>query len=111
MADELPSQEQTDLSVVRAMTTYELWETQSGNVMASFESEVQAFAAVVNRARLHGAKSVESVALVRIGDIVVGGDGEEDADMVMVAEGADLLARAQALASDETPPARRALTA
>jgi hypothetical protein len=100
-----------DLSVVRVMTTYELWETQSNNVLASFESEGLALAAAVNRAREHGAKSVESLTLVRVGDIVVDDDGEEDADMVMVAEGADLLVRAQALASDETPSARRALSA
>jgi hypothetical protein len=96
---------------VRAMTTYELWETQANNVMASFEHEGQALAAIIERARQHGAESIESLALVHVGDVSVDDDGEEDADMVMVAEGADLLARAQASASDEAPPARRALSA
>jgi hypothetical protein len=86
------------------MMTYELWETQSGNVMASFQNEGQALAAVVDRARRHGPESVESIALVRIGEIVKDPDGEEDADMEMLGSGVDLLVRAETPAPDGAPP-------
>jgi nucleotide-binding universal stress UspA family protein len=76
--------------------TYELWEIESSNVMASFEREDQALAAIVNRARQYGVHSVDSIALVRVDNPVVDEAGEEDADMVMLAAGADLLARANA---------------
>lgn len=67
---------------------YELWETQSGNLMASYESEAEALRAVADRARRHGSDSVESIALVQVDD------ADEDGEMVTLASGADLLARA-----------------
>jgi hypothetical protein len=67
---------------------YELWETQSGNLMASYEREDEALRAVTDRARRHGSASVYSIALVRIDE------GDEDDEMVTLASGTDLLARA-----------------
>jgi hypothetical protein len=78
------------------MMTYELWESESGNTLAAFEGEAQAFAAVVARARHHGPGSIDSLALVRVGQITVDEAGEEDAEMEMLVAGAELLARAMA---------------
>jgi hypothetical protein len=78
------------------MMTYELWEIQSGNVMAAFENESQALAAVVERARLHGRLSVNSLALVRVGAVTIDEHGDEDAEMEMLVAGPELLARATA---------------
>ena len=71
------------------MLAYELWETQSGNLMASFESEAEALRAIVARARRHGPASVDSIALVQVND------ADEDGEMVTVASGEDLLVRAE----------------
>jgi hypothetical protein len=73
---------------------YELWETQSGNLMASYERESEALRAVADRARRHGPESITSIALVQIDE------ADEDGEMVTLATGADLLARA---ATRESP--------
>ena len=67
------------------MFAYELWETTSGNLMASFDTEVEALAAVSNRAKLHGPASIATVTLVRVDD------EDEDADIVTLASGVKLL--------------------
>lgn len=73
------------------MMAYELWETQTGNFMASYDDEEQALRAAVERVRRHGTASLESVVLVRV-DV----DDEEGA-VEEIAAGAELLARATAL--------------
>jgi hypothetical protein len=70
------------------MNAYELWETESGNLMASYASERQALSAVAARARDHGPESVNSIALVQVDD------ADEDGEMVTLATGSDLLVRA-----------------
>lgn len=84
------------------MQAYELLETETGNLMSSHDSEAQALHAVAERARRFGPGSVTSVALVRVDD------EDEDGEMVLVAAGADLLARAVASApSTSSLPNRR----
>lgn len=88
------------------MLGYELWETQSGNLMASYENEVEALCAIANHVRQHGADSINSIALVQIDD------ADEDGELVTLATGADLLARAATLEPPERNgrPAERRLT-
>ena len=69
--------------------TYELWETESGNLMASFNSEAEALCAVANRARRHGQDSVSSIALIQVDD------EDLNNEMTTLATGADLLIRAE----------------
>jgi hypothetical protein len=78
-----------------AMVGYELWEAQSGNLMASYATEADALAAIVTRARLHGAESILSISLLQVEDA----DDDDDAEMVTLAHGVDLLVRAQAAAA------------
>ena len=71
------------------MWVYELWEGVSGNMMASFDTEAEALAAVARRAAQYGQQSVDSLSLVAVDT------DDEDADIVEVASGADLLHRAR----------------
>ncbi len=70
---------------MRTMIGYELWDSRSGNLLESFDTEAQALAAVVRTARAHGSASVETFTLARV---------EDNEELVPVASGADLLARA-----------------
>lgn len=71
------------------MLIYELWEGTSGNLMATFDTEAEALAAVARRAMRYGSLSVDSLSLVAVDD------EDEDADIVTVGSGAGLLARAR----------------
>jgi len=71
------------------MWVYELWEGISGNMMASFDTEAEALAAVSRRAMRYGAQSIDSLSLVAVDT------EDDDADIVEVASGADLLRRAK----------------
>ena len=68
------------------MVGYELWETQSGNLMGAFGSEAEALAAVARTAAKYGEAAVETVALFRADD--------ESDEVDCIAAGAELLARA-----------------
>ena len=74
------------------MWAYELIEGQTGNLMASFETEAEALRVISERVRQHGPESVTSIALVRVDT------QDEDGAMETVASGADLVARAPQLA-------------
>lgn len=74
-----------NLQVDLTMWAYELWETTTGNLMASFDSEAEALHAARERARRHGPQSVDTVALMRVDD------EDEDGEMVLLASGASLL--------------------
>ena len=69
------------------MLAYELLETETGNLMSSHDTEAQALRAVSERVRRFGPGSIASVALVQVDD------EDEDGEMVLVAAGAELLAR------------------
>ena len=69
------------------MIGYELWETQSGNLMEAFDSEAEALAAVARTAGKHGEAATETFALFRADD--------ESDDVDCIAAGAELLARAR----------------
>ena len=71
------------------MWVYELWEVISGNMMASFDTEAEALAAVSRRAVQDGPQSVDSLSLVAVDT------EDEHADIVEVASGADLLRHAR----------------
>lgn len=78
------------------MTAYELWETRTGNLMASYDDEAQARRAAVERVRRFGSTSLESVVLVRVDE------DDEDGAVEEVAAGADLLARATSATLEPT---------
>ncbi len=78
------------------MTAYELWETRTGNLMASYDDEAQALRAAVERVRRFGSTSLESVVLVRVDE------DDEDGAVEEVAAGADLLARATSATLEPT---------
>lgn len=67
------------------MNAFELWETRSGNLMASYPTEGEALAAVSARIAKHGASSVDSVALVAVND------SDDDGDFEQIAEGPELV--------------------
>lgn len=67
------------------MWAYELIEGQTGNLMASYESEEAARSAVSERVHRHGPQSVASLDLVRVDT------EDEDGAMVTLASGAELL--------------------
>lgn len=69
------------------MIVYELWETRSRNMIASFATEEDALASVALSAGRHGAASIASVELVRLND-------EDDGPIERIAAGADLVALA-----------------
>ena len=69
------------------MWIYELWETESGNLMASFDTEAAALAAVAALVREHGPSSVATVALARLDD------QDEGCEMTRIAAGDELLTR------------------
>jgi hypothetical protein len=75
------------------MLAYELWETDSGNLMAAFDTQAEALAAVSKRAKQHGPESVATLTLVSVDD------ADEDGDIVTLASGSELLARATLSAS------------
>ena len=50
------------------MMAYELWETESGNLMASFDTQAEALTAVAQRAESYGPDSVATLTLVSVDD-------------------------------------------
>ena len=73
------------------MTAFELWDTQSHNLMGDYETEGQALAAVAEAIGAHGPGSVDSIMLVRVGPR--GG-------LTRIAVGPALAARALAAAAE-----------
>ena len=69
------------------MVAFELWETRSGNLMGSYESEARALGVVAEAIRLHGAEYADSMVLVR---------QTSRGNPKPIAAGAELAARAQA---------------
>ncbi len=69
---------------------YSIWETESGNVLGEFDSEVAALLAVLDAADLHGPEYVETFALV----------GDQNGTLKGIASGSDLLK----LAHQRCPP-------
>ncbi|HET8524996.1 MAG TPA: hypothetical protein VFL82_17315 [Thermomicrobiales bacterium] len=67
---------------------YELWDIESGNLINAWESEGEALAEVRAFLDAFGPPAVESWTLLR--------DDDPDQDLVVVAEGAALAARARA---------------
>jgi hypothetical protein len=68
------------------MWAYELIEGQTGNLIASFDSEQEALVVVAGCVRRDGPQSVASVALMRVDT------EDEDGAMETVAFGTDLIA-------------------
>jgi hypothetical protein len=68
------------------MTGYELWETRTGNLMASYETQADALDVVARTVRAHGADRVMSFALFQVDD---------DGDLQPIASGTDLVALAE----------------
>lgn len=69
------------------MLIYELWETEGGNLMSSFESERAALEAVAALVRERGPASIATVTLARLDD------QDEDCETTHIAAGNELLAR------------------
>ena len=69
--------------------TYELWETQTGNLVASFSREQDAMALVRDAVATHGEAYVRSLALV---------SEDETGHSATIAVADQLLARARVLA-------------
>jgi hypothetical protein len=74
------------------MIVYELWETRSRNMIASFAAEEDALAFVARSAEKHGVSSIASVELVRLDD------EDDDGPIERIAAGAELLRRARVAA-------------
>jgi hypothetical protein len=70
---------------VTAMIAYELWETESGNLMASFPTKAEALAVVADRVSKHGPSSVESITLLAVDD------SDQEHEFVTLAEGPELV--------------------
>ena len=68
-------------------TTYELWDLDTRNLVAVFDSEAAALASIRADLRAHGRAAVENLLLGRVEE---GGGGGE------IAAGEELIARAQA---------------
>lgn len=75
------------------MTTYELWDTESANLLADFPTEEAALLAVRDALRRYGPDALQGWELARAAD---------NADTVSLLRGEALLARAVA-APDTTP--------
>lgn len=69
------------------MTAYELWETQTGNLMASYARPADALDVVARTARVHGADRIMSFALLQV---------DTGGDVRTIAAGPELLALAEA---------------
>ncbi len=74
------------------MIGYELWETTTGNLIASYDDEAGALRAVAESVHRYGPAVMDSVALVRVDE------DDEDGGVEEVATGAALLARATSTA-------------
>ena len=70
---------------------YELWDKDSGNLVAVFDSEESALASVGRTLDAHGPTAVETLAL---------GTSDENGDGELIAEGAALLAQARSAEAD-----------
>ena len=73
---------------VRTMIGYELWETTTANLIASYDDEAEALRAVAQCVHQYGAAVLDTVVLVRVDE------DDEDGRVEEVAAGAGLLARA-----------------
>lgn len=67
------------------MMAYELWETESGNLLASFSTEAAALAAVADRVGKHGPSSVATITLFAVDD------SDTDGNFESLAEGPELV--------------------
>ena len=83
------------------MLAYELWETESGSLMASFDTEAEARAAVARRVARYGPESVATLSLVSVDE------GDEDEDIVTVASGTELLVSTALPPADAMPASSR----
>ena len=70
------------------MIGHELWETTTGNLIASYDEEIEALRAVARSVQQYGPAVLDTVALVRVNE------DDEDGGVEEVAAGATLLARA-----------------
>lgn len=70
---------------------YELWDLETRNIVAVFDSEETALAGVRQTLYLQGRESAETLFL---------GTNDEDGDGELIAQGADLVARAEAARPD-----------
>lgn len=68
------------------MTTYELWEMRSGNLVGSWPAEAEALAVVREALARHGPEFVASLSLL---------SEDTQGDTTVVAEGAALVERAR----------------
>lgn len=64
------------------MKTYELWDTETNNIVGAWSSEIQAFDVIRKAARANGEAAVRDLALILETD-----DGESQ----LIAEGRELL--------------------
>lgn len=69
---------------------WELWDTESGNMVGDYDSEADALAVVRDAVRRHGPGVVRTLALGAEHD----DEGGDDAVLPPVIQGADLVARA-----------------
>ena len=75
---------------------WELWDTESGNLVGDYDSEADALAVVRDAVHRHGAVSVTTLALGAEHDEAV-----SDADLPPVIRGIELVARALSNASGQ----------
>lgn len=78
------------------MAGFELWDTESRNLMADFDTEGEALAAVSKEIQAHGLRRIDSISLVRVGPR--GG-------LTRVAAGAALVSRVLRAADGQRPAA------
>lgn len=78
------------------MAGFELWDAESNNLMADFDTEVEALAAVRKAIHAQGLSRVDSITLVRVG---------RRGGITRVAAGAALAARALSAAESQRPVA------
>jgi hypothetical protein len=71
---------------------YQLWDTETGNLVGDYRTESEALAVVRRALRLRGPAAVEALSLGQEFD----DETLEDTTLTPVLAGADLLARAQA---------------
>lgn len=70
---------------------WELWDTETGNLVGDYDSEADALTVVRNALHRHGPAAISPLALGAEHD----NDGGTDADLPPIIQGNDLVARAQ----------------
>ena len=79
------------------MIAYELWETRSGNLIASYASEDLALDVVAKTVARYGEDNASSFALLQADE------ADEDAEPKTIATGRELVALAQSRAAKSLP--------